>query len=579
MIYNNLIYLLVVIIVLSTGSVPENPQFSWLTTLIIFTGKGMLLYWFVSLPFRRFYIGSASRYFSVEQRNAILAIASFAVDVYALDCKYYFAQLPLAGSLPFVIDAVGLILFLAYLSLNWRVAVSTYNRVFGAAHRPRSFIKSNLKINLALVLPWLLLSIVSDLLAIAPFPFVRRIMSSQWGEPVVLLLFFLVLAFVFPVIITRLWDCRPMSAGPLRSHIEQFCRRQNLQYKEILIWPLYEGQMLTAGVMGLIRNFRYIMITPALLKALSPDELDAVIAHEAGHVKRFHLPLYIVLFVGFGITAQIFLQPFMYLLLSSDFFYDMVRLGNNDPTAVLTFMGSVPLIIFMIIYFRFIFGFFMRNFERQADLYAFTVMEDARPLISALEKVGVLSGNIRDMPSWHHFGIGQRVEFLEKCQMDVEQVKRHHVKVYGFLAAFLAVVGSVLYIGLTMPQDMYNRLPREKFAELIIEQKIEEEADNPLWYQLMGDLQLSRELYDQAIQAYETSLKLDPENHGVLNNYAWLLLTAGEEKYRNPEKALRLARKAVEIQKEAFVLDTLAEAQWAKGMVEKAVATEKRPWP
>ena len=38
--------------------------------------------------------------------------------------------------------------------------------------------------------------------------------------------------------------------------------------------------MITAGVMGLIKNFRYILVTPSLLNLLEPAEVDAVIAHE-----------------------------------------------------------------------------------------------------------------------------------------------------------------------------------------------------------------------------------------------------------------------------------------------------------
>jgi len=80
-----------------------------------------------------------------------------------------------------------------------------------------------------------------------------------------------------------------MEPGLVRTHIEAFCRRQNLKYADILIWPLFEGQILTAGVMGLVRRFRYLLFTPALLQSLSVEEVDAVMAHEIGHVKRYHL--------------------------------------------------------------------------------------------------------------------------------------------------------------------------------------------------------------------------------------------------------------------------------------------------
>ena len=63
-----------------------------------------------------------------------------------------------------------------------------------------------------------------------------------------------------------------MEPGLLRSSIEQFCRRQNFS-SEILYWPLFEGKMVTAGVMGIVPKFRYLLLTPALLSALDQEEL------------------------------------------------------------------------------------------------------------------------------------------------------------------------------------------------------------------------------------------------------------------------------------------------------------------
>ncbi|MCW5214429.1 hypothetical protein VU13_03840 [Desulfobulbus sp. US5] len=44
-----------------------------------------------------------------------------------------------------------------------------------------------------------------------------------------------------------------MEPGPLRHGIERFCRNQNFS-SEILYWPLFEGKMITAGVMGIVRD-------------------------------------------------------------------------------------------------------------------------------------------------------------------------------------------------------------------------------------------------------------------------------------------------------------------------------------
>ena len=65
-----------------------------------------------------------------------------------------------------------------------------------------------------------------------------------------------------------------------------------------------------------------------------------------------------------------------------------------------------------------------------------------------------------------------------------------------------------------------------------------------------------------------------PGSAEVNNNLAWLLLTAKEKAIRNPERALTLARAAILIKEQSHILDTLATAYWANGLVEEAVVTE-----
>jgi Zn-dependent protease with chaperone function len=57
----------------------------------------------------------------------------------------------------------------------------------------------------------------------------------------------------------------------------------------MLKWPIFEGRMLTAGIMGLVPRYRYILITESLMDVLSIEELKAVVAHEMGHAKYRHL--------------------------------------------------------------------------------------------------------------------------------------------------------------------------------------------------------------------------------------------------------------------------------------------------
>jgi Zn-dependent protease with chaperone function len=576
LIYNNLIYFLVVILILSTNSAPAQPQFPTAAILAAFIAKAGFFRWYLSRIFDNKKVYNASRYSAAERKGAILAIIIFSLDIYLLDCQYFFDLLPLAKKLPVITSFSCLALFVFYLSLLWDAAAHSYQSSFGQKENHRAFILTNIKTNLPIVLPWILLSLLADLLQLASVPIIRDLLNSAWGEETIFILFFICLAIIFPAITTKLWGCTPLPPGPARERIESFCRSQNVHYKEIMVWPLFEGQALTAGVMGFTRKFRYLLVTPALLAALSPEEIEAVMAHELGHVKKRHLQLYFILFLGFGTIAQLATYPMLYLLTDSDLFYQAVHFANKKPGNALALASTLSMLLLMIVYFRYIMGFFMRNFERQADLFALKTMGTSTYLINVFEKISWLSGNIRELTSWHHFGIGQRIRCLQKCDRTPALITRHDRKVHIALATFAIVFLLSVFALWKMPDTFLNGAPREKFAEAVIRQKISEEPQNYAWQQLLGDLQYSRKLYQDAIQAYSAAIQLNPAHPEILNNLAWLLLTAENQAIQDPQWALMLAKQAVIIQPSAHILDTLAFAYWRNGLREQAVLAEKR---
>lgn len=576
MIYNNLIYILVVLLIISTRAVPAEPQLPPAIALILFLLKAGGYFQLARHLFARNPQARAPEYFATEQRLSVLAIFCFGLDIYLLDAPYYFAKLPLAAALPTITNWCGLTLYFGYLLLLWTAGRPTYGTVFGRHHTAGAFLAANLKINLAIVLPWLLLSLLFDLLQLAPLPALQRLLASPWGEPLLILLFFLLLLVVFPSLVIRLWGCTPMPPGPLRRQIEEFCARHRIGYADIMLWPLFEGRLLTAGVMGVAGRFRYLLITPALLETMTPQETEAVIAHEVGHVKHYHLQLYLLFFLGFGLIAQLATYPFLYLLLNSGLFYRVVQLTGRSPVAALTVASSASLLLLMVLYFRYLFGFFMRNFERQADLYALTAIGEAAPLIRVFEKIAWLSGKIRDLPNWHHFGIGQRIDFLRLSESDPGCIGRHHRKVYTALGLFVVALVAGVTLLARMPADLLEGAPKTRFAEALLLEKTRAEPTNPIWHHYLGDLHFVRRQFAEAQAAYEIALRLAPDNPETLNNLAWLLLAAEERSLLDPPRALALASKAAGREAAPHILDTLATAYWANGDRAKAIATEQQ---
>lgn len=575
MFYNNLIYFLIVIFVLSTDRAPASPRVPPQIAVPAVLCLLSVYYVICKSLFLRVSAGSANRYFENEKKLSILAVFFFVFILYFFDLKYYLQPLSMDDRLPVLANIGGIGVFVVFLVFMWTASRRCYEAVFQRSYTLVGFITANIKINLPIMLPWLVLSLVFDILSLLQLPGLTGVMQTHWGDLVLFFVFVLFLVLFFPPLVRWLWNCSPMPAGPLRTAMEVFFRKQNFS-SDILLWPLFEGQVITAGVMGVIPRFRYVLVTPALLQTLNWNELEAVLAHEIGHVKKKHLMLYILLFFGFSLFVNFAVEPVPYLILASDWFYSLPVVFNIDPEVLLGILVAIPLLFFMLVYFRFIFGYFIRNFERQADLHVFSVLDDSASLISSFEKIAQLSGKIRDRKSWHHFGIGERIAFLAKCEQDRSWIRKHDRKVYLSLALYFVLIA--VSVGLIHRADFEHLAAgyETRFVETVIMHKLHQEPDNGLWFLLLGDLMQEKKMEHKAIEAYEKALQLKPMNGDIYNNLAWLLVTAQDISLHDPARALRLAQRAAELKPAGYILDTLAVAFWANDRVEEAIFAENK---
>lgn len=575
--FNNFLYILVVIVALETREMSSVPEMPWVQALAIFLIKGVLFWQLLRLkPSGRQMLVSAD-YFRRESNLAILAVLTFLVDLYLLDLPYYLGYLPFSQQMPVLASIAGLALFYVYMGLVWLSLREGYEKIFTVTRPVSVFLGEQFRNSVVVAVPWLVLSLLYDSLSQVPVPAWQDYLAGDWGGPLVFLAYLGSLLFWFPGLLVKMMGCRPLPPGENRRRLEAFCRQHEVKFGEICSWPLFGGKVLSAGVVGVAGKFRYLLLTPALLEVAEPQELAAVVAHEIGHVKKHHLLLYLLLFTAFAILLQYALEPLLYAFMGSQFVLAILYGYEGDPTTLASFLVGVPLLVVLLLYFRFVFGFFMRNFERQADLYSYQVMGGAGPLVSILEKIAWLSGNIRDRPNWHHYGLGQRIDYLKDCEEGRKNPVWHGIKVYVTLGAM-----AVIMVGtLIMTWRLGNYLetvgrPGAEFAAGFIARKIETDPNNPLWLQLQGDMLAVQKRYSEAVAAYEKSLSFQADNPEVLNNLAWLLLTAEKKGWRDPVRALELARKAAAISSRSHILDTLAEALWQNGEQAQAVLAERR---
>lgn len=580
--FSNFIYFIIVLLIYSTYQPSEDTNFTALETLFLFILLIIVFAVITRVQFQRIekQISKESfakldhKFQAALTRQSVMAIVLFSLDIYGLNLVSFVSNIPFLSIIPTLQALLFLGLFVFYLAIVWAFAHSPYKVLYTTGLPRESYILSNISFSVPVLLPWLLLSGIADIINVLPFQLPKQMLATTEGQVLYFLVFLVAVAIIGPLMIQKFWRCKPLEAGHVRTRIENLCRQAGMEYDNILYWPIFGGSMITAGVMGLIKKFRYILVTGAFIRFLEPDEIDAVIAHEIGHIKKKHLLFYLVFFVGYMLVSYATFDLIIYGVLYAEPLYRFVgRLGLNQTTLTSSIFSLVTIVIFLV-YFRFIFGYFMRNFERQADTYVYTLFDSAKPLISTLEKIALTSGQPPDRPNWHHFSIKNRIDYLKQCETDKAWIGRHDRKIKKSMAVYLAAILLIGAVGYHLNYSEAGKRLNQHFFETVIQRELEKTPDNADLYSILGDIYYSKQKYAQAIEAYEQSIMLEPHNPKALNNLAWLLATCEDESFRDPQRALKLAKKAAELEKAPHILDTLAESYYVNANYEAAVAVE-----
>jgi len=582
--FGNFIYVIVVLLIWATYQPPREPELNPVEIIGLFVWLAILFAVLTRLQFkvvaRRIGGGTAAgadnAFHAALTRQSIMAVGLFAIDIYGLNLPSLLHGLPLFQVVPTLEAVVMLAVFLGYLSLVWAIGFDAYRRITPDPVSRSTYVGDQLAMTFPIMAPWLAFSFASDLINALPLPRVKAWLATPAGEISYFLFFLIVLAIVGPALIQKMWRCRPIEDGPLRRRIEALCRQAGVGYRDIVYWPIMGGRMITAGITGLVARFRYILVTPALMRHLQPEEIDAVIAHELGHVQKRHLLLYLVFLAGYMVVTFAVFDLVLYAGIYTVTFQQIPALTGISETTVFSVMLGVVLIALFVFYFRFVFGFFMRNFERQADAHVFAFFGSAADLIRTFHKISLFSGQAADKPNWHHFSISQRIGFLQRCEADRRWIGLQDRKIRRALAIFAAGLALVAGLGYQLKFGEAGRRINRHFSETILLRMIDRRPHDPFLLGALGDLHYSRNDLAVARQSYEQALALDPANTNVLNNLAWLYATSTDARLRNPARALDLAMAAARLRPESHVLDTLAESYFANGRYEEALAAARR---
>jgi STE24 endopeptidase len=173
-----------------------------------------------------------------------------------------------------------------------------------------------------------------------------------------------------PEVLRRVIPTTPLPAGPLRRRLEALCRRAGLRYRDVLLWRT-NSSIGNAMVMGLFPRVRYIFLSDLLIETMRDEEIEAVFAHEIGHVVHRHLWWYVFFTIGLVLFSM---GP---LGLALSYVPGLVIYTNMTEAQQLAIEALREQIAagFVLGTFVVAFGFLSRRFERQADVYAARTMQ------------------------------------------------------------------------------------------------------------------------------------------------------------------------------------------------------------
>jgi STE24 endopeptidase len=197
--------------------------------------------------------------------------------------------------------------------------------------------------------------------------------------------FQLLMMIIFPTWIAPLFNkFTPLSDESLRTRIEDLMQRVGFASKGLFVM---DGSKRSAHGNAYFSGFgasKRIVFFDTLLARLSPEEIEAVLAHELGHFKLKHIlkRITVMFLISLGFLALLgFLkqQTWFYTGLG----VDPMLMASNDAMALILFMLSLPIFTFVLSPLSSISS---RKHEFEADAFA-AKHTNADNLVAALVKL------------------------------------------------------------------------------------------------------------------------------------------------------------------------------------------------
>jgi STE24 endopeptidase len=225
---------------------------------------------------------------------------------------------------------------------------------------------------------------------------------------------FVVLAQLAPVVLFPIfYKFEPLDDEELRRRLVVLSERAGTRVRGIYRWKLSEKSKKANAALTGLGATRRIILADTLLDNYSPDEIEAVLAHELGHHVHRHILKSIL--VQAGITFFGFFAANWVLHYSVDHhLFDFDQLSDFANLPLLALVSVVLSFLLMPAL-----NAYSRYNERQADRYAFESIASVEPFISSMNKLAEQNLAERTPAKWvewffhSHPSISRRLEAAE----------------------------------------------------------------------------------------------------------------------------------------------------------------------
>jgi Zn-dependent protease with chaperone function len=191
---------------------------------------------------------------------------------------------------------------------------------------------------------------------------------------------FIVMAQLAPVILFPIfYKFEPLNNEDLRRRLVVLSERAGTRVRGVYRWKLSEKSKKANAALTGLGATRRIILADTLLDNYTPDEIEAVLAHELGH--HVHRHILKSIFVQAAITLFGFWAAnwVLHYAVDQHMFEELSDFANLPLLALVSVVLSFLLMPALNAYSRF-------N-ERQADRYAFESISSVEPFITSMNKL------------------------------------------------------------------------------------------------------------------------------------------------------------------------------------------------